>query len=477
MGGRWASGWRAALSGRGDRVMAGLIAAGTMALLLATLDDYGMAWDEGFTVEREERLREWFGRVFAGDDRRGTGLVAAALEAGESGELPSAARVRGPTRPGAGSRSDYYWQFARRSRTGTRRSTPCWGWRAGPSVIACCRRRESYRFGPAALFALTVGAVYATMVRPYGRAAGVDGRDGPARPCPGCSPTRTWRLTTCRRSASGSWPPRRSSGRSIRRSATAARWAWLGRLRRGLGLRGGDQVHRLVRARSPWPPGWSSTATGGPRGRWRCGMVVAAAVVYATEPDLVGRSGLRASATFLQSNLTRETAQADPDPVLRPALPLLAPLVQHAGLDGDRGPSGDAGPGPGSGSAGSSRAGSATGVGTLLLVCWAFFMVLRALPNAPGHDGVRLFLAGVRVPGLPGRDRPGGDRSPGSAGSPGRGLRAVVGVAVLIAAVGAGAWSTWRYHPLATVVLQHADRRPLGGVPGWGWSPPITGRP
>ena len=45
------------------RSMAGLVAAGTMAVLLATLNDYGMAWDEGFTVEREERLREWFARV------------------------------------------------------------------------------------------------------------------------------------------------------------------------------------------------------------------------------------------------------------------------------------------------------------------------------------------------------------------------------------------------------------------------------
>src|SRR3954465_2101362 len=56
----------AVLSRRSDAVVAGLIAAGTLALLLATLNDYGMAWDEGFTVEREERLREWFARV-AGD--------------------------------------------------------------------------------------------------------------------------------------------------------------------------------------------------------------------------------------------------------------------------------------------------------------------------------------------------------------------------------------------------------------------------
>src|SRR4051794_11869919 len=59
-------GLKSSLAGRGDTIIAGLIAAGTLVLLVATLDDYGMAWDEGFTVEREERLREWFARVVSG---------------------------------------------------------------------------------------------------------------------------------------------------------------------------------------------------------------------------------------------------------------------------------------------------------------------------------------------------------------------------------------------------------------------------
>src|SRR5262249_35150556 len=86
-------------------------------------------------------------------------------------------------------------------------------------------------------------------------------------------------------------------------------------------------------------------------------------------------------------------------------------------------------------------------VGTLILGCWAFFMVLRALPNAPGHDGERQFLAAfVFLACLAGIGlaaigewlrRAAGPRAGGAITS-----------LVLIAALGSGAWSTWRYHPL-----------------------------
>jgi 4-amino-4-deoxy-L-arabinose transferase-like glycosyltransferase len=86
-------------------------------------------------------------------------------------------------------------------------------------------------------------------------------------------------------------------------------------------------------------------------------------------------------------------------------------------------------------------------VGTLLLACWAFFMVLRALPNAPGHDGVRQFLAafvfltclsGIGLAAIGARlGRVAGAR-----------LARPLTVALLALAAGAGAFSTWRYHPL-----------------------------
>ena len=59
--------WRSRISGHVDAIITVVIAALTLFVLIATLNDHGMVWDEGFTVEREERLREWFHRV-VGDD-------------------------------------------------------------------------------------------------------------------------------------------------------------------------------------------------------------------------------------------------------------------------------------------------------------------------------------------------------------------------------------------------------------------------
>jgi hypothetical protein len=86
-------------------------------------------------------------------------------------------------------------------------------------------------------------------------------------------------------------------------------------------------------------------------------------------------------------------------------------------------------------------------VGTLLLACWAFFLVLRALPTAPGHDWERQFLAafvylaclsGVGLAAIAARLDRAGPRWVGRAAP----------AALLAVAVGGGAWSTWRYHPL-----------------------------
>ena len=86
-------------------------------------------------------------------------------------------------------------------------------------------------------------------------------------------------------------------------------------------------------------------------------------------------------------------------------------------------------------------------VGTLLLGCWTLFMVLRALPNAPGHDGERLFLAAfVFLACLSGIGLTAIGLWLGRVATP-RVARALA-VAVVVAAVGASSWSTRRYHPL-----------------------------
>ena len=110
-------GWRAILVRRGDTVVAGLLAAATLALLTATLNDYGMAWDEGFTVEREERLLEWFARV-AGDSAsysRSWSPILSKLD-----RRSDYLRRAGPESGSPWSRESlrFYWQFAREEPNG-----------------------------------------------------------------------------------------------------------------------------------------------------------------------------------------------------------------------------------------------------------------------------------------------------------------------------------------------------------------------
>ena len=143
-------GWRAFLARWGDAVAAALLAAGTLFLLTATLNDYGMVWDEGFTVEREERLREWFALV-VGDtspSNRARPPASSKLE-------PRSAYLR---RTGSEAGSPwgrealrYYWQFAREEPNG---HPPFYallglaGWAVSHRVLP---PPGSYRLGPAAL--------------------------------------------------------------------------------------------------------------------------------------------------------------------------------------------------------------------------------------------------------------------------------------------------------------------------------------
>lgn len=100
-------------------------------------------------------------------------------------------------------------------------------------------------------------------------------------------------------------------------------------------------------------------------------------------------------------------------------------------------------------------------LGILLALNWGLLMVIRALPQAPGHDGTRqiamslaflALLAGYGFEGLwrlAGRGRV-------------KWLKCTLAAMVGIAAVGESAWSTGRYHP-----YQLSYYSPLiGGLPG-----------
>ena len=203
------------------------------------------------------------------------------------------------------------------------------------------------------------------------------------------------------------------------------------------------------------------------------GGLVAALVVYCANPAWWA-DPVRGVRTFLRVEPDAGSALADPDPLLRPALYVLAPLVQHAGLDGDRGPPGDARSWRWWEWAGSSRAGSGSGGH----VAAGVLGVLHGAPGAAERAGARRRAAvpgGVRLPGLPVGARAGVDRGVAGAGSPARGSRRSLAVAVLAVAVGAGAWSTWRYHPLQ-LSYYNALIGGLSGASGPGWSRPTTGR-
>ncbi|WP_406694768.1 glycosyltransferase family 39 protein [Singulisphaera sp. Ch08] len=168
-----ANGGQSTRSGtRLDVAVAGLLVVGVLLLLLVTMDDFGMTWDEGFTVEREERLKEWFARVVGANSRgvQAWSPPTSNLESRRDYLKRAGARAASPW-----SRDSlrFFWPFAREEPNG---HPPFYallglgGWAVGHSFLPPL---ESYRCGPAIFFALTIGVIYGFMARLYGRSAGL----------------------------------------------------------------------------------------------------------------------------------------------------------------------------------------------------------------------------------------------------------------------------------------------------------------
>ena len=432
----------AGVARRVDLIIASIIAAGTLGLLSATLSDYGMAWDEGFTVEREQRLQEWFARI-TGDNSPRNRAWAPRLSKLES--RSDYLRNAGLEAGSAWSRESlrFYWPFAREEPNG---HPPFYallglaGWAATRHVLP---PPSSYRFGPAALFSITVGVVYSLMARSYGRIAGVVAALGllamprvfaHAHLASYDAPTLSlWFLAIA--AFLRSVEPSRLGG---------PRWGWT--LAFGIAW-GCAAATKFTGWFLPFPIAcWVVLYRDLSAARMLgLGALVAAAVVYALNPTWWAEpiTGLK---VFLVSNLTRDRLKPIPTLffgrlygfalpwyntlaltmiVVPPAtlgLALLGVWKVIASRWRDR-------------------------VGTMLLGCWAFFMVLRALPNAPGHDGERQFLAGfVFLACLAGLgfkaiqawlDRVATPR-----------VARTLAIATVVLTLGAGALSTWRYHPL-----------------------------
>ncbi len=425
-----------------DRVAPWALGLGVLGLMLGTLGDYGMAWDEAFSVEREERLAEWFGRVAGADPARvrAWSPQLSNLE-GRAEYLRSAGASAGS--PWSRASLRFYWQFAREEPSG---HPPFYallglaGWALAHPFVSPL---VAYRVGPAALFAATVGALYGFLAGRYGRLAALAASlalvtmprvfahahlasyDGPTL----CF----WLLATLAflKATEAAEVPRRWRA-----------WASLFGLAWGAGA-----ATKLTGWFVPIPLlAWAAWY----RDRRALGVLaagagVAALVVYATNPswwlDPVG--GLSG---FFRSNLSRDRTARIPTQffgrvslfglpwyntlaitaVVVPPWTLALALVGVARLAWGR---------------------FRDRSGTLLLACWAFFLGLRALPGAPGHDADRQFLSGFGfLAALAGVGFAGAASALGRVAGPklGRWLAS----ALLVASVAPGAWSTVRYHPL-----------------------------
>jgi Dolichyl-phosphate-mannose-protein mannosyltransferase len=119
-----------------------------LSALLATSAQYGMAWDEGYTIRRERLLDQWF------------------------------ARGADPARPGGWwpklnqTDLDRYWRFSREEPNGHPPFYAILGLAAWRLSHRWLPPLEAYRFGPMLLTAATVGAIYHHLARRRGPLAG-----------------------------------------------------------------------------------------------------------------------------------------------------------------------------------------------------------------------------------------------------------------------------------------------------------------
>jgi 4-amino-4-deoxy-L-arabinose transferase-like glycosyltransferase len=125
-----------------------IVSALTLLVVLATGPQFGMVWDEGYTVRRDRLLNEWFGRVLS---------------------VTSLARVQEEFGKPA---LDHYWPFSRAEPDG---HPPFYallgaaGWRLGHRWLPPF---QAYRLGPMLLTAATAGVIYHHLARRRGTLAG-----------------------------------------------------------------------------------------------------------------------------------------------------------------------------------------------------------------------------------------------------------------------------------------------------------------
>jgi hypothetical protein len=341
--------------------------------LVATSRDYGMVWDEGHSIRREKLLEKWFAWVVEPPQNR--------------------------TRTDAFSKRNLalYWPFSREEPDG---HPPFYallglaGWAVSGSLV---HPLTAYRFGPMFLCAVTTGAVFLHVRRNHGWLAAV---------------TSAGAIVLMPRSFSAAHYAHYDMPMSC--LWVLAQISFLSSLQKRcyivpfgvlFGLAAGTKFTGLFAAAPA--VAWAALVEWLPalrhrprRDRLRSGFAatrvliqalpLAALTLVLIQPPWWANP-IEGAARFLHSNLTRY--ETKPIPVLYfgqvyefslpwhntivltaitvPLLMLILGMVGITAIVFER---------------------KRTAQGLLWLLSWGVLMVVRAMPGAPGHDGIRLFL-------------------------------------------------------------------------------------
>jgi hypothetical protein len=372
-----------------DALIATLIAAAVLSALVATSRDYAMVFDEGFTIDRDRTLAEWF-----------AGVAAPAPGLNRSDYFRPAAL-------------EQFWRFSRKEPDGHPPFYALLGVAGWWLVRGWLDPLTSYRFGPMALTAATSGLIYRFLARRHGRLAGLTAALGLIM-LPRCFAhahyahydmpvTCLWLLAQMafvKSLGSARWIIAFGILLGLAAGTKFTGWfavlpplgwwaiyegsALFRRLFRHFSLHGRP---RLSGPPPPLPPGLPATLV------LALGIPLAALTLYAIQPPWWPRpiAGLE---RFLISNLTREESVPVTSlylgTVYRFALPwhntivltaVTTPvLVVALGLIGIA----------------TTLARARTARDDVIWpLSWSILMIVRALPNAPGHDVERLLLPSI----------------------------------------------------------------------------------
>jgi hypothetical protein len=362
-----------------DGVLALAVTAVSLGALLATSRDYAMVWDEGHTVGRERVLAGWFARL------------AAAPGADARAELFSRNEL------------ERSWPFSREEPDGHPPFYALLGLAGWHATRHWLDPLTAYRFGPMALASVTMGVLFFHLARRYGRLA--------AATAIGCALSMP-RIFSHAHYAHYDMPVSCLWVLSQLAFAAALRSRWwavpFGVL---TGLAAGTKftgwfapvapllwtavaegpaiVRRLFSA--PWSVVSKAPLRGVPA--LAIGLPVAALVLVAIQPpwwaDPV--AGVR---RFVVSNLTRSETKPIPTLYLGQIYEFSLPWHNTLVLTAVTVPMVTLALGALGAAYGLGR-GRSDPEGLLWALSCAVLMIVRALPSAPGHDGIRLFLPSI----------------------------------------------------------------------------------